>query len=503
MLLKMSGISKSFSGIPVLNDVSFELEAGEVHILAGENGAGKSTLMKVLAGVHTDYSGEIRIEGRPVRFKSPHDASFSGISTIHQEMSLVESMNVRDNIFLGREKTGGGGGVSYRVESEHAAGLLQNLGIPVNLGREAGAYPVAIRQMIEIAKAFAFDAKIFIMDEPTSALNDVEAEKLFALIRDLKAKGCGIIYISHRMEEIYRIGDRISVLRDGRHAGTAAAADLPRPKLVNWMVGRDISRQFPRREGRPGETALEVRGFRIADRSRAGKWAVEDVSFDLHEGEILGVAGLQGSGKSELLNGLFGTYGRPAAGSVRVGGRPFMIHSPESSIRAGVALLTDDRKGTGIVPLMSVARNISLASARMLSPCGWMRAASELRAAAQRVASLGIRTRSLHQEVQTLSGGNQQKVVIAKWLETNPRILLMDEPTAGVDVGAKHDIYELMNAWTSGGMAVLLVTSEIEELLALSDRIMVLHRGRITAEFLHGQATRENIIRAAMGETRT
>lgn len=496
----MSRISKSFSGVPVLEDASFELEAGEVHILAGENGAGKTTLMKILAGVHTDHSGEIRVEGRPVRFKSPHDASLLGISAIHQEMSLVESMNIRDNIFLGRERTGAGSWMDYRAETEQAAALLESFGIPIDLEREAGEYPVSIRQMIEIAKALVFDVKILVMDEPTSALNDDEATKLFALVRRLKAGGCGIIFISHRMDEIYRIGDRISVLRDGKHVGTDTASNLPRHTLINWMVGREMSGQFPPRTAAPAAKALEVRGFSVADRTRPGKWSVESADFDLHEGEILGVAGLQGSGKSELLNGLFGAYGRPAAGFVRLKGRPFQVRSPKDSIRSGIALLTNDRKGTGIVPMMSVSRNISLAATDRFSPGGWMRPALEARAAARRVESLDIRIRTIDQEVQTLSGGNQQKVVIAKWLETCPRVLLLDEPTAGVDVGAKHDIYELMNAWTTGGMAVLLVTSEIEELLAMSDRILVLHRGRIAAEFPRSEASREKVIQAAMGE---
>jgi ribose transport system ATP-binding protein len=500
MLLNMSGISKAFSGVPVLQDVAFDLKAGEVHILAGENGAGKTTLMKILAGVHTDHAGEIRIEGRTVRFKSPHDASIAGISAIHQEMSLVLSMSVRDNIFLGREKTSGGW-MDFRTETKRAAALLENLAIDVNLDREAGDYPIAVRQMIEIAKALVFEAKIFIMDEPTSALNDVEAGTLFKLIRNLKERGCGIIYISHRMEEIYHIGDRISVLRDGRAVGTAPASELPQRKLVSWMVGREMSGQFPPRAAHPSGTALEVRGFRLTDRSRTGKWAIRDADFDLYKGEILGLAGLQGSGKSELLNGLFGTYGRPAAGSVRIDDRPFMIRSPKDSLRAGIALLTHDRKSTGLVAPMSLARNITLASTDRFSPGGWMRLEREARAAARHVDSLGIKARSIDQEVQTLSGGNQQKVAIAKWLETRPRVLLLDEPTAGVDVGAKHDIYELMNVWTSEGLAVLLVTSEIEELLAMSDRILVLHRGRITAEFRKGEAAREEIIRAAMGET--
>jgi len=500
LLLSVEGVSKAFSRVRVLDGVRFELRAGEVHVLAGENGAGKTTLIKILAGVHTDYSGEVRLDGRPVRFRSPQEAAARGISTIHQEMSLVESMSVRDNIFLGRELAKAGAWMDFRSEAARAKSVLAGFGIPVDLDRAVGDYPVAVRQMIEIAKALVYRAGIFIMDEPTSALNEFETERLFAMIADLKSRGCGIIYISHRMEEIYEIGDRITVLRDGRYVGTAAAADLPPDRLVGWMVGRELSGQFPPRRGVRGPKVLEVENLRIADPAGVRRWAVEGVTFDLHAGEILGVAGLHGSGKSELADGLFGAHGRPAGGTVRLRGRAFAARSPRDSVASGLALLTSDRKGTGLVPIMSVGRNISLAAIRDFSPRGWVRRPDEEDAAAGYVKSLGIRTRSLEQEVRTLSGGNQQKVVIAKWLLAEPEILLLDEPTIGIDVGAKRDIYELMNTWTASGMAILLVTSEIEELLAMSDRILAMHRGRVIAEFPRGSATREGVIRAAMGE---
>ncbi len=499
-LLTMSGISKSFSGVRVLEDVSFELRAGEVHILAGENGAGKSTLIKILAGVHADHGGEIRIDGRPVRIRTPQEAAAHGISAIHQELSLVESMSVRDNLFLGREITKAVRRLDFRAESARAAAILGELGIPAELGRAAGDYPIGVRQMIEIAKALLNEARILIMDEPTSALNDVEADRLFRLIGELKGRGCGIIYISHRLEEIYKLGDRISVLRDGRLAGLAEVSDLPPDRLVGWMVGRDLSRQFPARDPRPGDVVLEVRNLCLEGPSPAVRWAVEDVSFDLRAGEIAGVAGLQGSGKSDLLHGLFGSRGRPAAGSVRLAGDPWTVDSPARSIAGGLALLTSDRKGTGLVPVMSVAGNITLASIRGFSPGGWLRPGLEARAAEDSAASLAIKAWSMEQEVGTLSGGNQQKVVIAKWLRTSPRVLLLDEPTAGVDVGAKHDIYRLMNDLTDRGLAILLVASELEELLAMSDRILVLHRGRLTADLPRGRAGRETVMRAAMGE---
>lgn len=502
-LLSMKHISKSFSEVPVLKDVAFDLLPGEVHILAGENGAGKTTLIKILAGVHTDYTGEIRLEGKSVRFKSPHDASTQGISAIHQEMSLVNDMSVSDNIFLGRENTKRLNWMDFRKQRNLAEDLLEQLNIDADLNMPVGDLPVSGRQMIEIAKALVHDARVIIMDEPTSALSSTEVDSLFDIIEDLKQRGCGIIYISHRMEEIYEIADRITVLRDGNYIGTSKASDLSQEKLIHWMVGRHISQQFPPRTENPGAVIFSIKDFSMPDPSGARRCAVENLSFDLRSGEILGIAGLQGSGKSEFLNGLFGTYGRLVQGKVLLENRPFPIISPRTSISRGVVLLTNDRKGTGLVPPMNVQQNITLASLPSISPGGWMNAKQEEEAAEQDIRAFDIKAFSSRQEVRTLSGGNQQKVVLAKWLRTNPKILLLDEPTTGVDVGAKHEIYELMNKWTAEGIAILLITSELPELLAMSDRIIVLHRGRIASEFKHGRATQENVIRAAMGKEMT
>ncbi len=502
-LLRMEHITKSFSGVKVLDDVFFDLRAGEVHVLAGENGAGKTTLIKILAGVHTDFEGEIRLNGQPILFKSPHDAAMCGISAIHQEMSLINAMSVIDNIFLGREHTHLDVWMDYYAQKKKARQLLEQLELEVDLSLPVEEYSLSVRQMIEIAKALAYEARIIIMDEPTSALNDFEVRRLFRIIQDLRQKEYGIIYISHRLEEIYEIGDRISVLRDGKHIGTAKADDLSPQELIHWMVGREISQQFPDRRQTHGPERLRVEHFFLPDPTRAKKWAVEDVSLRVHGGEILGLSGLRGSGKSELFNGLFGTYGKTVKGNVSLDGIPYTIRSPVQSIKQGLVLLTNDRKGTGLVPPMDVVRNISLASIPSYSPKGWMQNQKEKEAARNHVKDLGIKAFSLSQDVDTLSGGNQQKVVLAKWLETHPRVLLLDEPTLGVDVGAKHDIYLLMNQWTGQGLAILLITSELPELLAMSDRIIVLHRGRITAEFARDKATQERIIRAAMGENGT
>jgi ribose transport system ATP-binding protein len=499
-LLRMTGIGKSFSGVSVLEDVSFDLRPGEVHILAGENGAGKTTLIKILTGVHTEYRGRILLAGQEVRFKAPQDADRHGISVIHQEMSLVNTMSVGDNIFLGREILKPGSWVDFRAQKREALRLLSRFGIEVSLSKRLEEYPVSVRQMVEIAKALAQDARIIVMDEPTSALNDLETSRLFQFIADLKKNGCGIVYITHRMEEIYRIGDRISVLRDGRLIGCSPIADLGQDLLVNWMVGRDLGRQFPLRQASPAKICLRLEGFGLSDPKGVRSLLVEEVGFQLHQGEILGFAGLQGSGKSELFHGIFGTRGRPASGTVILDDKPFVPRSPLKSIEHGLALLTNDRKETGLIPPLSIANNISLACLPSLSPRGWVSRRREREAAARNFRFFNIKARSVDQEVRTLSGGNQQKVVLAKWLETKPKVLLLDEPTIGVDVGAKQEIYGLMNDWTSRGIGILLITSELPELLAMSDRILVMHRGRIRKEFDRTEATQEKVIKAAMGE---
>lgn len=499
-MLEMRGIAKDFSGVQVLEEVALDLRPGEVHILAGENGAGKSTLIKILCGVHTEYEGEILLEGQPRRFSSPQDAAAQGIAVIHQELSLIPGMSVVDNIFLGRERSRAGGWLDRGAQRRLASELLSQMEIDVDVRRPVEDYPLAIQQMIEISKALAFEARIIIMDEPTSALTEVEVEKLFGIIADLKARGCGIIYISHKMEEIYRIADRLTVLRDGRYIGTETVERLPEKELVRWMVGREISDQFPRHESHAAGDLLRVEHFDLPDPTGAPRMAVADVSLALREGEIVGLAGLEGSGNSQLLNGLFGTYGRLARGQVWLGGEPLALGSPGRSIREGLALLTNDRKGNGLVLGMDIVENTTLASVPRFSPGGLLRRGAERAAAREQARALGLKAASLDQEVRFLSGGNQQKVVLAKWLETRPRMLLLDDPTRGVDVGAKHEIYDLMNGLTAKGLGILLVSSEMPELLALCDRILVMHRGRITAEFERGEADQEKILHAAMGE---
>lgn len=495
----MTNICKAFVGVQVLKDVDFDLLAGEVHVLAGENGAGKTTLIKILAGIHTDYQGEIRLNDAPLKLRSAADAARKGISAIHQDMSLVNSMSVEDNIFLGREKTRAGFWIDRQTQRKETLAVLEQLGIHAQLSQPIADCSMPIRQMIEIGKALMNKAQIFIMDEPTSTLNSQEVNKLFEIIADLKSRGHGIIYISHRMDEIYKIGDRITVLRDGEYIGTEKTSELTQKKLVHWMVGREIDQQFPDRAVETEKERFTVNNFSLLSPTQAQKNVIDNISFSVSSGEILGFAGLQGSGKSELLNGLFGTYGAVPQGRVALDGEPHRIKSPQHSIQQGIALLTNDRKNTGLVNEMSVARNISLASLQEYARYGWMQTKNEKENAQVQVKDLSIKIQSLEQSIQTLSGGNQQKAVLAKWISIRPKVLLLDEPTIGVDVGAKHEIYTLMNKWTSQGIAILLITSELPELLAMSDRILVLHRGRVAAQFSRQDATQEKITEAALG----
>lgn len=482
MLLKTQKISKSFSGVKVLDSVSFELRAGEVHVLAGENGAGKSTLIKIISGVYADYGGEVFFNGEEARFSNPLQANAAGISVIHQEMSLIDSMSVLDNIFLGREmQTFAGLGVDRRTQLKKAQELCHDLDLRVDLDSVVEEHSVSTKNQIEIAKALAFNCRVLIMDEPTSALNGPEVEKLFQLIEKLKKLGCGIIYISHKMEEIYRIADRITVLRDGASVITSPAKELPERELIKHMIGRELTSQFPERKARFGDVKFKVQA--------------EGVSLSVRAGEILGVAGLQGSGNSELFSNIF----EGKIPDIQINGESIRVRDPRSAIKNSMALLTSDRKTTGLVLSMDIIENTTLASLSSFSTFGFLQNSKRKAAAARQVEQLKIRAHGLGQEVQTLSGGNQQKVAIAKCLETNPQVLLLNEPTRGVDVGAKHEIYELINQWTQAGMAILLITSELPELLALSDRIIVMHRGKISAEYDRTQATPESIISAAMG----
>jgi len=417
---------------------------------------------------------------------------------IHQELSLATNMSVADNLFLGSERTSAG----FIRQSEHTAlarKLLKALSLDLNLNTPVDRLPLATQQLLEIAKALRHNAKVIVMDEPTSALNAQEVESLFSLIAQLKADGCGIVYITHKMEEIEKLADRITVLRDGQLVGVAPASELPAGKLVQWMVGREITAGATGIDASARKPATEER-FEVSNFSvvRDGRKLVDNVSLKVRRGEVVGIGGLQGSGASELLNGLFGGYGRNAHGRVLVDGKPVRIKSPQHSIANRIGLLTNDRKVTGLVLPMSVVFNTTLADLKRLTPFGLRRPKSEVKAAAVHAKAFRLKSRSPYEPVGFLSGGNQQKVALAKWIQIEPKVLLLDEPTRGIDIGAKRDIYALIQQWTEAGMSILLITSELPELLELSDRIVVMHRGRITAEMDRSEATADWVIHAAM-----
>jgi ABC-type sugar transport system ATPase subunit len=484
----LSGITKKFGSVTVLHDVQFECRAGEVHVLAGENGAGKSTLIKILAGIHTDFDGRCEI------------APGEKVAVIHQELSLIGPMSVADNIFLGRTPARAGF-VCDASQEQSAREAVGRLGLDIDVRRAVEEFPTAIQQLVEIAKALSQDARIIVMDEPTSALNAPEVERLFALIQSLKARGCAIVYITHKMEEIERIADRITVLRDGQWIGSAPAAELPEPKLIEWMVGRQLGEQFPRRVPHPGRERLRLENFSVYPGGFSARPAVTNISLCVRAGEVVGIGGLQGSGASELFLGLFGAYGSRTSGAMLLDGQAGRFASPRQAISSGTALLTNDRKATGLVLSLSVTANATLAGLPALSPGGWRSEARERAATEKITGPMHLRAPSLDAEAGALSGGNQQKVALAKSLQTQPRLLLLDEPTRGIDVGAKREIYQLVDEWTAQGIAILLITSEMPELLTLSDRIIVLHRGQITAELARGEATPQAVLAAAMGRT--
>ena len=486
----MRGISKRFPGVVALDDVTFELRRGEVHVLLGENGAGKSTLMKILSGASARDAGEISIDGRPVEVASPREAQALGIATIYQEFNLVPHLRAAENIFLGREPLRAPGVIDRRKLEGEGGRLLRSLGTGINPRAEVRTLGVAEQQMVEVAKALSLNARILIMDEPTSALTASEIEQLFAAIRRLTAEGVAVIYISHRMEELALIGHRATVLRDGRVVGTRTLP-APVPELVRMMADRDISEQYPPRTRRRGEELLRVEGVSRGSRLR-------DVSFTLHRGEILGVAGLLGAGRTELARVVAGAD-VPDSGRVVLDGRALRLRSPADAIRAGIGLVPEDRKGHGLVLKRSVAANLALPQLGKLARSGVVSRAGEQALASRWIRELRIKTPDARTAVVTLSGGNQQKVVLGKWLAAGAVVLIVDEPTRGIDVGAKQEIYVLLDRLAAQGAGIIMISSELPEVLGMSDRILVMHQGRVQALVEAAQATQEGVLQAALG----
>jgi ribose transport system ATP-binding protein len=489
--LEMRHIRKTFPGVVALDDMHLDLREGEVHVLLGENGAGKSTLMKILSGAYRKDSGQIFLRGEEVEIQGPKHAQKLGIGIIYQELNLVPYLTAGENVFLGREPRRIPGVIDQKALFAAAQEILDRLGLSINARTLVSELGVAEQQMVEVAKALSLNARILIMDEPTSALTEQEITELFATIRRLKAKGVSIIYISHRMDELFAIGDRVTVFRDGLYIGTESIAAVDQRKLIRMMVGRSLEDQYPKRRAKVGEALLKVDGLTNND-------LLQNISFSLHRGEVLGIAGLMGSGRTALARALFGVE-KYLSGTISVHGKPEKFRTPRQAINRGLGYLTEDRKSQGLVLVLSVKDNICLPSVEQFSRFGIVDEQLEREAADKYVRELRIKTPTTHQPVVYLSGGNQQKVVLSKLLCTESDILIFDEPTRGIDVGSKVEIYELMNALTAQGVGIIMISSELPEILGMSDRILVMDQGKIAAEFSAEEATQEAILRCAIG----
>lgn len=495
-LLEMRGIAKAFPGVQALSDVSFTLYAGEIHALVGENGAGKSTLMNILTGAVPKDAGTILLRGQPVEITDPRRAIELGIAIIHQELTLIPHLTVAQNIYLGREPRGRvPGTVDWAALNRQAGELLARLGLDLRPTTPVAELSIAQRQMVEVAKALSLNADIIAMDEPTSALSEREVETLFGFIRQLRRQGVGLIYISHRIAEVFALADRVTVLRDGRHVGTAPVQAVDEAQIINWMVGRTLNELYPKTSRPQPEVVLKVEGLRRAN-------SLHDISFELHRGEILGLAGLVGAGRTDVVRALFG-IDPVDGGRIWLEGRPVRITSPQEAIRLGIGLVPEDRKAQGLFLGMAVRQNITLTRLRDLSRVGVIDRRRQDGLARQYVEELRIRTPNLSQRLRTLSGGNQQKVVIARWLTLNPKVLLLDEPTRGIDVGAKVEIYALMSELAARGVGIVMISSELPEILGVCDRILVMRGGQVVGEFDRAEATQDAIMTLATGGTRS
>jgi ABC-type sugar transport system ATPase subunit len=502
-LLEMKEITKSFPGVRALDGVSFDLNQGEIHALVGENGAGKSTLIKILAGVylHPEYDGEIFLDGSARRFANVRDAEKAGIAVIYQELSLVKDVSVAENIFLGREPRRFGV-INWETLYSRAQKLLDDLHLAIDPLTPVRNLGIGQQQLVEIAKALSQDARIVVLDEPTAALTDAEVETLFGILNKLRSRGVAMIYISHKLDEVFRISDRITVLRDGRTIGTDATQSLDEGRVIAKMVGREVGQIFPEANHERGDVIFEARNVTVEDPGVPGKLLVDRVGFTARKAEVLGIAGLMGSGRSELLMAIFGAHPGRKSAEILIDQKPVQINRPSDAIKHGIGFVTEDRKRYGLILDQTILKNMTLAGLRKLSGRFVTNEDAEAAAAERSARELRIKANSVFMIAGTLSGGNQQKVVLAKWLLTNPRVLFLDEPTRGIDVGAKQEIYAQINRLAESGLAIVLVSSELPEVLGLSDRVIVLHEGRITGEFPRGEATPEAVMSCATGRIR-
>lgn len=491
-LLEVRQLVKEFPGVRALGGVSLQLRHSEVLAVIGENGAGKSTLMKILAGVQEPDSGDVLVDGRATRIDSCRRAMDLGIVLIHQELNLADNLDIGANVFLGREPKRLGL-IDRRKIREESARCLAKVGLDLSPDTIVGSLPIGQQQLVEIAKALSVNARVLIMDEPTSSLSAAETLRLFEVVKDLRRSGVSVIYISHRLGEVKELADRVTVLRDGQNAGELAKADINHDSMVRLMVGRDVSQFYARQPREPGDVLLSVKDL------TSPEWPQHKTSFEVRSGEIVGMAGLVGAGRTELIQAIFGVT-KPLSGEVRLGGNVLKIDSPQDAISSGLALVPEDRKQHGLVLEMTVRRNVGLAGLRRHSrPLGFLNRSRESADTDQMISDMRIRTPGPDQIVKFLSGGNQQKVVIGKWLALEPRLLLLDEPTRGIDVGAKQEIYQLMEKLAESGVGVLFVSSEMEEILGMSDRVLVMHEGRISGELTRNQLSEEAIMHLATG----
>lgn len=493
-LLRLTGISKTFPGVRALEGVDFDLKAGEIHALMGENGAGKSTFVKILSGVYLPDEGEIALDGQAIAITDPTRARELGINPVHQELQLEPYLTVAENIFLGRQPVGRLGLVDYGAMNREAARLLRDLGAEIDPKRLVGSISTAHRQIVAIARAISSRCQVIIFDEPTSSLTERETSRLFEAIRRLSAQRIGVIYISHRMEEVFRLCDRVTVLRDGRYVATKPVAETTMHDLITMMIGRELSELFRKEPAQLGKNLLEVRGV-------SAHRLLDDVSLTVREGEIVGLAGLVGAGRTELARAIFGDLAIDK-GTIAVDGRTIIKgHSPRAAIAAGIGLVPEDRKEQGLVTELSVRQNVGMARLRSLSRLTVVNVGAERRLAERYVARLSIKTPSIDQRTLYLSGGNQQRVVIAKWLAMEPKVLIVDEPTRGIDVGATAEIHAILCELAKQGMAILMISSDMVEILAMSDRILVMRQGRVEGELSRAEATQEKIMRLATGQS--
>ena len=501
-ILEFHGVTKRFPGVLALNDVSFDIRLGEIHGICGENGAGKSTLMKILSGVypHGTYEGRIIFNGEELNLgeSSIREAGEKGVAIVYQELTLVPTMTVGENVYLGREPLERNV-INWNELYANTRKILTNYQLDVAPQEIVKNLGVGKMQMVEIAKALSENAKVLILDEPTSALSEAEVDKLMDILKTLKAHGITCIYITHKLEEFFRITDRVTVLRDGKAVITEPTRNLSVEKLVSYMVGREMKERFPKGNRKPGEIVFEVEDLQALDPNESNRKVLNGVTFNARRGEILGIAGLMGSGRTELVMTLFGEYGKIVSGRIKLDGKEIKPGSAREAINAGLSLVPEDRKGMGLVLIQSILKNISLANLDQFSGFFRIDADAELRASMQQAKNLTIKTPSLEALVETLSGGNQQKVVISKWLLSNPVVLIMDDPTRGVDVGAKYEIYKLMNELAEKGVAIIMISSELEEVLGMSDRVMVMCRGYSAGTLSIAEANVERVMTLATG----